>query len=80
MKLEGPAYPVPGDAVEGVNHVQRHGQRHATTPLGPLDQGADTGDSVARRPSPPEAKLAVVQSEITPGQMRLEAGRHHSLQ
>ena len=80
MKLEGPAYPVPGNAVEGVDHVQRHSQRHATAPLGPLNQGADTGYSIGRRPSPPEAKLAVVQSGNTPGQMRLEAGRHHSLQ
>ena len=80
MKFEGPTYPVPGDAVEGVDHVQRHGQRHATTPLGPLDQGADTGDSVGHRPSPPEVKLAVVQSGIIPRQMRLEADRHHFLQ
>ena len=71
MKLEGLAYPVPGDAVEGVDHVQRHGQRHVNAPFGPVDQGADTGHSVGRRPSPPEAKLAVVQSENTPGQVRL---------
>ena len=62
MKLEGYTYPDSEDAVEGVDHVQRHGQRHVTTPLDPLDQGADTGDSVGRRLPPPEAELAVVQS------------------
>ena len=80
MKLEGPTYLVPGDAVESVDHVQRHGQCHATTLFDPLDQGTDTGDSVGRRPPPPKAKLAVVQSENTSRQMRLEAGSYHSLQ
>ena len=79
MKIEGPAYPVPGDAVEGVDHVQQHGQRHVITPFGTLDQGKDTGDSVRRRPPPPLAELPVVQSGITPGQMRLKTGRHYSL-
>ena len=48
---------MPGDAVEDVDHVQRHGQCHATMPLGLLDQGSDTGDSVGRRPSPPRSLL-----------------------
>ena len=48
MKLEGYTYPDSEDAVEGVDHVQRNGQCHVTTPLDPLDQGADTGDSVGR--------------------------------
>ena len=62
MKLEGYTYPDSEDAVEGVDHVQRHGQRHVTTPFDPLDQGADTGNSVGRRLPPPKAELAVVQS------------------
>ena len=80
MKLDGPAYPVLEDAVEGVDHVQRYGQCHIPTPLSPLNKGADMGDSVGRRPLPPEAELAVVQPGNTSGQMRLDAGSHQSLQ
>ena len=80
MKPQGPPYPVPEDAVEGVDHVLRHGQLNVTAPLDPHNEGADTGYSVGRRPSPPEAKLAVVQSGNTPGQVQLETGSHHSFQ
>ena len=55
MKLKGPAYPVPGDAVEDVDYVQRHGQRHVTTSLDPLDQEADTLTTVTPTPLVAEA-------------------------